>query len=114
MDSIILLLFFAALLTVNVVAYHLQKRERLPLFISGLLLMLSSPATGFFTGYLFWAAADPGSTKEGAGIGGAMLGLLTLFNGLLVLMIGVITAVVKRRKKRNEEQIQAISVEENK
>ncbi|GGF14262.1 hypothetical protein GCM10010954_11190 [Halobacillus andaensis] len=112
MDSIILLLFFALLLAMNVGAYHLQKTERLPLFVSGMLLMLSAPVAGFLTGYLFLISADPDSTKEGAGLGGAMVGLLTLFNGLLALIIGVITAFLKRRKKRNEEQTQAIDVEE--
>ena len=60
-------------------------------------MMLLAPVIGFSSGALFLHFYDwsSGGTGEGAGYGGAFLGLITLANGALILVIGAIIGVIR-------------------
>ncbi|WP_226669792.1 inner-membrane translocator [Metabacillus litoralis] len=62
------------------------------LILSGIFMMILAPILGFLCGALFHHFYDWGSggTGEGAGYGGAILGIITLMNGVLILVIGII------------------------
>jgi len=68
---------------------------------SGIIMMILAPLIGFSSGSLFYHFYDwsSGGTGEGAGIGGAFLGLITLGNGVLILVIGIIRSIIKFVKK---------------
>ncbi|WP_186577992.1 inner-membrane translocator [Aquibacillus kalidii] len=92
MEGLILALFILFLISLNVVFFILLKKEKLNLMVSGIIMMVLAPVIGFFSGALFLHFYDwsSGGTGEGAGYGGAFLGLITLANGLLILVIGTI------------------------
>ena len=76
--------------------FILFKKGKLNLLASGIILIILAPVIGFSSGALFLHFYDwsSGGTGEGAGYGGAFLGLLTLANGILILMIGFIRSIV--------------------
>lgn len=66
-------------------------------------MMVLSPVIGFSSGALFLHFYDwnSGGTGEGAGYGGAFLGLITLANGVLLFVIGIIRWLLYFMKKAN-------------
>lgn len=100
-DTLILFLVIFILILLNVAFFILFKREKLNLLASGIIMIILAPVIGFLSGALFLHFYDwsSGGTGEGAGYGGAILGLLTLANGILILMIGFIRAIVIYIKK---------------
>lgn len=100
-DTLILFLVIFILILLNVAFFILFKREKLNLLASGIIMIILAPVIGFLSGALFLHFYDWSSrgTGEGAGYGGAILGLLTLANGILILMIGFIRAIVIYIKK---------------
>lgn len=65
-------------------------------------MIIFAPVLGFSSGALFlrfydW---DSGGTGEGAGYGGAFLGLITLVNGILILLIGIVMLIIRVIAKR--------------
>ena len=106
MENLILTFFILILISLNVVFFTLFKKGKLNLIVSGIIMMVLAPVIGFSSGALFLHFYDwsSGGTGEGAGYGGAFLGLITLANGVLVLVIGIIRWIVKlspvRRSKK--------------
>ncbi len=66
-------------------------------------MIILAPVIGFSSGSLFLHFYDWSSrgTGEGAGYGGALLGLLTLANAILILIIGFIRSIVMYIKNGN-------------
>jgi hypothetical protein len=66
-------------------------------------MMIVAPVLGFLSGALFLHFYDwsSGGTGEGAGYGGAFLGLITLANGILILMIGIIRWIITISTKQH-------------
>jgi hypothetical protein len=64
-------------------------------------MMILAPVIGFSSGALFLHFYDwsSGGTGEGAGYGGAFLGLITVVNGFLFLVIGIIRWILNFVKK---------------
>ena len=92
METLILSLFIIVIISLNIAIFILFKKGKLNLIVSGIIMMILAPVFGFSSGALFlhfydW---DSGGTGEGAGYGGAFLGLITLANGVLILVIGII------------------------
>ncbi|RHW43526.1 inner-membrane translocator [Neobacillus notoginsengisoli] len=102
MDTFILLLVIFILLLLNIASFLLFKNGKLNLIASGIIMMLLAPVIGFSSGALFLHFYDwsSGGTGEGAGIGGAFLGLLTLGNGILILLVGFIRSMIIYIKDR--------------
>jgi len=92
MDTLFLFLFFIVIIILNVAIFNLFKKGKLNLIISGIIMMILAPAFGFSSGalFLYFYDWDSGGTGEGAGYGGAFIGLITLANGVLLLVIGII------------------------
>ncbi|MGY3190161.1 inner-membrane translocator [Lysinibacillus sp. TE18511] len=77
------------------------RKGILNLMVSGIIMMVLTPVIGFSSGAVFlhfyhWSS---GGTGEGAGYGGAFLGFITIANGILILVIGVITWILNFVKK---------------
>jgi hypothetical protein len=103
MEGLILALFFLILISLNVVFFTLFKKGKLNLLVSGIIMMILAPVAGFSSGALFLHFYDwsSGGTGEGAGYGGAFLGLITMANGVLILGVGVIRWFLHFVKKVN-------------
>ena len=103
MEGLILGLFILILISLNVVLFTFFKKGKLNLMVSGFIMMVLSPVIGFSSGALFLHFYDwnSGGTGEGAGYGGAFLGLITLANGVLLFVIGIIRWLLYFMKKAN-------------
>jgi uncharacterized membrane protein YwzB len=101
MEGLILAVFIFILISLNVVFFTLFKKGKLNPMISGILMMLLAPVIGFTSGSFFLHFYDwsSGGTGEGAGFGGAFLGLITLANGVLIFVFGVIRWLLRIVKK---------------
>ncbi len=77
MDVLILLLFILLIISLNVAFLILFKKGKLNLIVSGIIMIILAPVIGFLSGALFLHFYDwsSGGTGEGAGYGGAFLGL---------------------------------------
>ena len=103
MDALILSLFIIVIITLNIAIFILFKKGKLNLIVSGIIMMILAPVLGFFSGALFLHFYDgsSGGTGEGAGYAGAFLGLITLANGILILMIGIIRWIITISTKQH-------------
>ncbi len=92
MDYLILALFILILVSLTIISFVLFKKKKVNLMVSGIMIMLLGPVIGFSSGALFLHFYDwsSGGTGEGAGYGGAILGLVTIANGILIFLIGMI------------------------
>ncbi|MFJ7951580.1 inner-membrane translocator [Lysinibacillus sp. NPDC096418] len=88
--DLILMLYLLLLISLNVGFFTLFRKGKLNLMVSGIIMIILAPLIGFSSGALLFHFYDwsSGGTGEGAGYGGAFLGLLALANGILVLVIG--------------------------
>ena len=102
MDVLILLLVILVIISLNVTFFILFKKGKLNLIVSGIIMMILAPVLGFLSGALFLHFYDwsSGGTGEGAGYGGAFLGLITLANGILILLIGIIRWIITISTKK--------------
>lgn len=103
MEDFILWMFILLLVALNILAIWLFKKGKVQLALSGVLFVVLAPVVGFSSGTLLHRFYDwsDGATGEGAGLGGAFLGLLTLANGLVLLVIGAMIWLINFRKKDN-------------
>ncbi|PWA07905.1 inner-membrane translocator [Pueribacillus theae] len=103
MDVLILLLFILVIILLNIAFFILFKKRDLNLMVSGIVMMALAPVLGFLSGALFLYFYDwsSGGTGEGAGYGGAFIGLITLVNGALILLIGIIRWIITISAKKD-------------
>lgn len=103
MENLILSLFIIVIISLNITIFVLFKKGKLNLIVSGIMMMILAPVFGFSSAALFLHFYDwnSGGTGEGAGYGGAFLGLITLVNGFLILVIGIIRWIVKIRSTQD-------------
>ncbi|MEX3745432.1 inner-membrane translocator [Lysinibacillus xylanilyticus] len=101
MENLILILYVLILVSLNVVFFTLFRKGILNLMVSGIIMMVLAPVIGFSSGDVFLHFYDwsSGGTGEGAGYGGAFLGFITIANGILILVIGVIRWILNFVKK---------------
>jgi len=100
MENLILLLIILLIVSLNVMAFHFYKNGKMNLVLSGIIVMILAPVLGFISGASFLHFYDwsSGGTGEGAGFGGAFIGLITLANGILITVIGMLKWVLIDRK----------------
>ncbi|MGE7780513.1 inner-membrane translocator [Peribacillus sp. NPDC097264] len=106
MDALILSLFIIVIISLNIAIFTLSKKGKLNLIISGIIMMILAPVFGFSSGALFLHFYDwnSGGTGEGAGYSGAIIGLITIANGVLILVIGIIRWGIKLIVKNNRNE----------
>ncbi|MGG3944257.1 inner-membrane translocator [Peribacillus psychrosaccharolyticus] len=106
MEGLILALFIIVILSLNIAIYKLFEKGKLDLIISGFIMMILAPVLGLSSGALFVHFYDwnSGGTGEGAGYGGAIIGLITLANGVLILVIGIIRWGIKLIGKKTKKE----------
>ncbi|WP_026671489.1 hypothetical protein [Alkalihalobacterium bogoriense] len=100
MEDLIVALFSLILISLNIVFIVLFLKEKLNLMVSGVIMMVLAPIIGFASGAAF-LHFSAGGTGEGAGFAGAFLGFITLANGILILVIGIIRWFLHFVKKEN-------------
>ncbi|WP_010676753.1 hypothetical protein [Bacillus timonensis] len=101
MEDFILFLFILLIISLTITFIVLFKKRKVSLIVSGVIMMILAPIVGFSSGALFlhfydW---DSGGTGEGAGFGGAFLGLITLGIGIVIFIIGIIRWIFTTLKK---------------
>ncbi|WP_374719032.1 inner-membrane translocator [Parageobacillus toebii] len=101
MDIIIFWAFVLIILLLNVAAFNLYKNGKLNLIFSGIIMLFLAPVFGVSSGALFLHLVA--GAGEGAGYGGAFLGLITLVNGAIILVIGIILWLVRFFKSRQQK-----------
>ena len=100
MDLFILWSYIFIILLLNVAAFKLYKNGKLNLIFSGIIILFLAPVFGFSSGVLFYHLVG---ADEGAGIGGAFIGLITLANGIIILVISIILWLVRFFKNRQQK-----------
>ncbi|ARJ37500.1 inner-membrane translocator [Sporosarcina sp. P21c] len=102
MEGLLLTVFILIIISLNVASFMFFKKGKLNLMIAGIMMMILAPVLGFSSGALFLHFYDwsSGGTGEGAGYGGAFLGLITLVNGILLVLIGIVMFIIKVITKR--------------
>lgn len=92
MDSLILMVFIGLIISLNILFLTLFFKRSFSPLISGMIMMILTPVFGFSSGALFYQFYDwsGGGTGEGAGYGGAFIGIITLLNGVIIFIIGLI------------------------
>lgn len=100
-ENLILILYVLILVSLKVVFFTLFRKGILNLMVSGIIMMVLAPVIGFSSGAVFLHFYDwsSGGTGEGAGYGGAFLGFITIANGILILVFGVIRWILNFVKK---------------
>jgi len=102
MDAFIFWFFILIILVLNITFITLHKKDKLDLIISGIVMLFLGPIFGFSSGALFIHFYDTssGDTGEGAGIGGAIIGLITILNSFVILAIGILIWLIRFFKSR--------------
>lgn len=102
MEGLILTVFILIIISLNVASFIFFKKGKLNLMIAGIIMMILAPVLGFSSGALFLHFYDwsSGGTGEGAGYGGAFVGLITLVNGILLVLIGMVMFIIRVITKR--------------
>ncbi|MUK89498.1 inner-membrane translocator [Ornithinibacillus sp. L9] len=90
MGDFLLVFFIFLLILLNVACYKLYKKGKIALFLVGIIILLVAPVLGFISGSLFYTTGG----GQGAGFGGAFLGLLTVINGLIIILISVVRWII--------------------
>jgi hypothetical protein len=105
MDILIFWSSIFILVLLNVSVFKLYKNGKLNLIFSGIIFLFLAPIFGFSTGALFLHFYDfsSGGTGEGAGIGGAFIGFITLANGAIILAVGIILWLVRLFKSMQQK-----------
>ncbi|AOH57464.1 ABC transporter permease [Peribacillus simplex] len=104
-DGLIWLVLVVSLLILNALAISLYKRNKMPLWLSGIVIGMLGPIIAFIAGYFFVKIDhNSGGTGEGAGFGAAFIGLIIVANGIIYLIIGIISKVKSLINQKNINQ----------
>ena len=100
-ENLILTGYALILISLIILFFVLFRKGKLNLMVSGIIMMVLAPVIGFSSGasLLHFYDWNSGGSGEGTGYGRAFLGLITLANGILILVIGVIRWILNFVKK---------------
>ncbi|NHC42731.1 ABC transporter permease [Bacillus sp. MM2020_1] len=104
-DGVIWSVLLTSLLVLNILAISLNKKNKMPLWGSGLIITILGPIIAFISGSIF-VRLDKSMGGDGVGgaFGAAFIGLVIVGNGLLYLIIGIISKIKSILSKRNLNQ----------
>ncbi|KGX91416.1 hypothetical protein N781_04825 [Pontibacillus halophilus JSM 076056 = DSM 19796] len=97
----VLVVLLALLVTIDGLAVHFYKRNKVELWVYGILMMVLAPIVAFLMGYLFLElsrATNPESTHEGAGYAGAFIFLCLLANAIVLCLTGILLRVFGKKR----------------
>ena len=80
-------------------AIYSYKKDKLPLWLSGIVIAVIGPILASIVGSLLVKLnVSQGSTAEGSQIAGAFIAIITIINGIIYFIVGVIQKVTERIK----------------
>ncbi|WP_244440924.1 ABC transporter permease [Neobacillus jeddahensis] len=95
MDGLIWIIILLLLTLINTAAIQLHKRNKLHFFWSGIGIGILGPILAFSIGAVFVKIDhSQGGTGEGGAITAAFIGLIIIGNGVIYLIIGLISKIV--------------------
>ncbi|WP_409299022.1 ABC transporter permease [Peribacillus sp. SCS-26] len=90
-DALVWLVLLSCLLILNTVALFLNKKNKMPLWLAGIVISLLGPLIASMTGSFFIDLDHKsGGTGEGAAYGAAFIGIIIIANGMAYLITGMI------------------------
>jgi hypothetical protein len=89
-------IFYISLL-LNWAVVSMFKKGKINLIVSGIVVLVLAPIVGFSSAWLI-LKTDP-SAGQGAGLGGAIFAFAMIFNGIIILGIGIVILISKYFKK---------------
>jgi hypothetical protein len=106
MEEFILWSYIFIIIVLNITFITLHKKGKVNLIFSGIVMLFLGPIFGFSSGALFLHFYDfnSGGTGEGAGYGGAFIGLITIANGFVILAIGILVWLIRFFKTRQSNK----------
>lgn len=104
-DGLIWLVLILALLVLNFAAINFNQRNKMPFWLSGIIIGVLGPIIAFISGSIFVNLDhNSGGTGEGAGFGAAFIGLVIVANGIIYLIIGIAAKIKSFLAQRNINQ----------
>lgn len=104
-DGLIWLVLLLSLVILNYLAISLNKRNKMPFWLSGIIIGILGPVIAFISGSIFVNLEhNSGGTGEGAGFGAAFIGLIIVANGIIYLVIGIVSKIKNSLTKKNINQ----------
>lgn len=104
-DGLIWLVLLLSLVVLNALAISLNKRNKMPFWLSGIIIGILGPVIAFISGSIFVNLDhSSGGTGEGAGFGAAFIGLIIVANGIIYLIIGIATKIKSFLTQKNVNQ----------
>jgi hypothetical protein len=104
-DARLWLVLIFSLIFFNTAAITLHMKNKLPLWLSGILIGFLGIILASIAGSI-WVKIDKemGGTGEGAGFAVAFLGLVIVGNGIIYLIVGVISRIKSLLKRKTYNQ----------
>ncbi|MDP4551415.1 inner-membrane translocator [Alkalihalobacillus macyae] len=100
MDVLMYLFLAALLIPANIFMIKWHRSGILPLWASGILLAILGVGLGFVVGGIL---VGPGNAGQGGSLMAAFVGLITVANGLIHFLIGLIIVIGKLFTKKNTQ-----------
>ncbi|WP_075618620.1 hypothetical protein [Paenisporosarcina indica] len=102
-DGLVWLILLLLILLFDGTAIYLHKNNKMPLWISGIIMAVLVPILGFTIGAVFLKISrvvDPSDTHEGSAFAAAFIALVLLANALVFFISGIIIKIVRFFKSK--------------
>lgn len=104
-DGLTWSVLLSSLIVLNVSAILLYKKRKMPLWGSGLLIVILGPIIALITGSIFLKIDySMGGDGFGAAYSAAFIGFVIVGNGILYLVIGIVLGIKNFIKRRQVKQ----------
>ncbi len=104
-DGLTWSVLLSSLIVLNVSAILLYKKGKMPLWGSGLLIVILGPIIALITGSIFLKIDySMGGDGFGAAYSAAFIGFVIVGNGILYLVIGIVLGIKNFIKRRQVKQ----------
>ncbi|HWI48226.1 MAG TPA: ABC transporter permease [Rummeliibacillus sp.] len=106
-DGLVWIILLLLLMLFDGTAIYLHKNNKLPLWLSGIIMGILTPILGFIIGALFLKleeVVNPTSTREGAAFAAAFIVLVLMANSIVFFIVGIILKIINYFKAKEEVQ----------
>ncbi|MGD6778139.1 ABC transporter permease [Sutcliffiella horikoshii] len=101
-DGVVWSVLLLSLIVLNFLAINLYKKGKMSLWGSGLIIGLLGPIIAFISGFVFVKIEHSmGGSGVGAAFGAAFIGIVIAGNGIVYIIIGIISVIKNFIKQRN-------------
>ena len=102
-DGFIWLILLLLILIFDGTAIYLHKNNKMPLWLSGIIMGILVPILGFTIGAIFLKidrVVDPTGTHEGSAFAAAFIALVLLVNAIVFFVTGVFIKIISVLKAK--------------